>query len=94
MKQYKITNRTQGRLELKSLRRVLDAGESFIVSGPLAEDVKNKMGSGPYRNIDVVELADLVLPTRPIKTKPLQSVEPDSVSPTPVADYKRRGKSE
>lgn len=56
MKEYRVTNRTQGRLELKSIRRVLDAGESVVVAEPLPDEIKFKMGGGPRRIIDVAEL--------------------------------------
>ncbi len=63
MKQYKVTNRTQGRLELKDPKTVLEAGSWAIIDGELSANVKGLMGAGPHRKIDVIEIV-----TAPQKT--------------------------
>lgn len=56
MREFRVTNRTQGRLEIKEVRKVLDAGESAIIAEPLPESVRYMMGGGPSRKVDVTEI--------------------------------------
>jgi hypothetical protein len=90
MKEYRVTNRTQGRLELKSIRKVLDAGESTIVAEPIPDDIKFMIGGGPYRLIDVKELPG------PVSKKTLSSSAPQDFSTqSPQTELRpRRSKSE
>jgi hypothetical protein len=79
MRAHRVTNRTQGRLELKTIRCILDAGESVVVVEPLSDEIKLKMGGGRLRLLDVVEV---VLPAKkspaPLKSSFETSLLPDS----------------
>ena len=90
MRQWRVTNRTQGRLELKSIRRVLDAGEFAIVAEPLPDDIKFKMGGGPRRLLDVIEIAQAA-PIKPEKMKPVVIQEKqESVEAEPPRQTRRK----
>ena len=56
MRMFKVTNRTQGQMEIKSIGETLVPSGWVIVPGPLADDIKFMMGGGPMRKLDVQEL--------------------------------------
>ena len=55
MSKYKVINRTQGQMEITSIKRTLGPSGWVIVSGPLPDDIKFMMGGGPLRKLDVKE---------------------------------------
>jgi hypothetical protein len=73
MKEWRVTNRTQGRLEIKDIRKVLDPGESVTVAEPLPESIKYLLGG---RQVTVEELAPAVRQVKPSPAKSEPAIEP------------------
>jgi len=58
MKEWKVKNNPNGsRLELHSIRRVLEPGETVIVAEPLPEEIKYKLGEHKITLQEVVPVA-------------------------------------
>lgn len=91
MKQYKVTNRTQGRLEIKEAKKVLDAGAWVILAEPLPESVRFMMGGGPKRKVDVVEVFNIGAKGAPASApKPAEAPQADASPERPS----RKGKTD
>lgn len=84
MKQYKVTNVTQGRLEIGEDKKVLDAGAWAIINDPLPDSVKRRIG-GRYPTIRVEEIIPSVngapAPAAKPVTAPAATASPDRTAP-------------
>ena len=74
MREWRVINKTQGRLEIHDIRRVLSPGEWAIVAEPLPDSIKYLIGD---RRVTVEEF------TRPI-ARPKKAVGYEE-KPTDVA---------
>ncbi len=91
MRQYKVTNRTQGRLEIKEAKKVLDAGAWTTIAEPLPESVRYMMGGGPKRKVDVVEITSIEAKRAPAPApKPAEAAQADA----PPERSPRKGKTD
>lgn len=74
MKLLKVTNLTQGRLEIPEEKKVLDAGAWAVIKDELPPSLKRRLG-GRFPTIRVEEIV------QPAKVAPAPSAKPSNDAP-------------
>jgi len=88
MREWRVTNRTQGRLEIRDIRKVLDPGEWAIVAEPLPDSIKYLVGD---RRVLVEEIDRSAQAVKKTSGSP-QAPKPDTAPA--VLDRKQRKTAE
>ena len=88
MKEWTVTNRTQGRLELHSIRKVLEFGESVDVAEPIPEEIKYLLGE---KKIFLVEVVTPLANTKAVSPR-ISTKKPEDGKSSPKEPETKSGK--
>jgi len=90
MKEWKVKNNPNGvRLELKSIRRVLEPGEFVIVAEPIPEEIKYKLGEHKITLEEVSPIAGKASSPKIVKPSSTDDVGLSPQEPAPRERKKR-----
>jgi len=80
MSKYKVTNLTQGQIELKPISRTLGPGAWTVVTEPEARAIQVSMvgGRGRQPQVSVLEIAEKTAPAEAPKAIPKPAAAADS----------------